>query len=374
MSTTKVNNSVTTITGKRANVVESELNDYESIYKVDFNFDADISNMNPEVLSEYINRVLGNHPYYIDVTNIIDIVVNDETNKVTIIVSSKEVGERLQEIDNNVIGINEVIEDDIDSNIYNYNNTNNKDLKLINQLYPKNQKYILEYETPEGKAKLYEYDFGGFNKAKSLYYDKHIVLNENKKRHFLRNTNDNPYYYDEYMNSEINYVDNVNGNNVNPNNPVNVKHLVNETPDLINMNLNNLNTINNSLPSMASSNEGIPSIASSNEGIPSMASSNNYLTTMSANDVNDVNDVNDELIIDEGLAKINELEGQLKKLENNNLNNVNNVNVNMNNAPKYLNYFIIFLILICVLAILFIVFNYIFRNTTPNVNNVNNLI
>ena len=26
--------------------------------------------MNPEVLSEYINRVLGNHPYNIDVSNI----------------------------------------------------------------------------------------------------------------------------------------------------------------------------------------------------------------------------------------------------------------------------------------------------------------
>ena len=178
MSTTKVINSVTSISGNnvttsadisnRNNVVISDLNDYESVYKVDFNFDADISNMNPEVLSEYINRVLGNHPYNIDVSNIIDIVVNEETNKVTIIVSSKEVEERLQEIDNNVIGINEVIEDDIDSNIYNYNNTNNKDLKLINQMYPENQKYILEYETPEGKSKLYEYDFGGFEKAKSL--------------------------------------------------------------------------------------------------------------------------------------------------------------------------------------------------------------
>ena len=43
------------------------------------------------------------------------------------------------------------------------------------------------------------------------------------------------------MNSEINYVDNVGNvnNNFNPNNHVNVKHLVNETPDIINMSVNN---------------------------------------------------------------------------------------------------------------------------------------
>ena len=51
-------------------------------------------------------------------------------------------------------------------------------------MYPENQKYILDYENSDGKSKLYEYDFGGFNKAKSLYYDKHVVLNENKKRHY----------------------------------------------------------------------------------------------------------------------------------------------------------------------------------------------
>ena len=130
MSNTKVNNnSVTTSSGNsittstdvsnRKNVVETELNDYESVYKVDFNFDADISNMNPEVLSEYINRVLGNHPYYIDVSNIVDIIVNEDTNKVTIIVSSKDVEERLQEIDDNTIAINEIVENDIDSTIYN---------------------------------------------------------------------------------------------------------------------------------------------------------------------------------------------------------------------------------------------------------------
>ena len=186
----------------RDNVEMSELKDYDSLYKVDFNFDTDVTNMSADVLSEYINRVLENHPYYIEVTNIVDIIVDKTTNKVTVIVSNKEVGDRLTEISNNPINLNQVIEEDINSNIYNYplNNSieNDKELELINDMY-EDKKYILEYKNPEGETKLYEYDFNGFNKAKALFYDKNVVLNGNKKRHFLKNSNDNPYYYDDYI-------------------------------------------------------------------------------------------------------------------------------------------------------------------------------
>ena len=38
----------------RPNVVNSNLNDYESLYKVDLNFDVDVKKLNPDVLTSYI--------------------------------------------------------------------------------------------------------------------------------------------------------------------------------------------------------------------------------------------------------------------------------------------------------------------------------
>ena len=45
-------------------------------------------------MSEYINRVL-NHPYYIDTNQIVDLIVNEETNQITVIVSSKDESDKL---------------------------------------------------------------------------------------------------------------------------------------------------------------------------------------------------------------------------------------------------------------------------------------
>ena len=51
-------------TQNRNEIVMSNLEDYETLYKVDLNFDADVSKLSPEVMTDYIVRVLANHPYY----------------------------------------------------------------------------------------------------------------------------------------------------------------------------------------------------------------------------------------------------------------------------------------------------------------------
>ena len=67
----------------------SNLKDYNTLYKVDLNFDTDISEVSEQVLTDYIVRVLANHPYYISVNNIIDVMVNEGTNTVTVVVSTE---------------------------------------------------------------------------------------------------------------------------------------------------------------------------------------------------------------------------------------------------------------------------------------------
>ena len=360
----------TSVNTNQNNVVMSELKDYDSLYKVDFNFDTDVTNMSADVLSEYINRVLANHPYYIEVTNIVDIIVDKKTNKVTVIVSNKEVGDRLTEISNNPINLNEVIEEDINSSIYNYplNNSveNDKELELINDMH-EDKKYILEYENSDGKTKLYEYDFNGYDKAKALYYDKHVVLNGNKKRHFLKNSNNNPYYYDDYMNSEINYV---NEQDIDPENPLNVKKkLYNRLPEN-NVSIENNNVLNNALQQH---NNVVHNINNDLQ--------NDYLE-LNGNNINNshMNNANANNSI---MNNANANNSIMNNANNSIINNANNNNLHMNNAntnvnnesKKYTNYIIIFFILICVLIIIFIIFNYIFRKkiNVSNVSNVNKL-
>ena len=56
-------------------------------------------------MSAYINRVLGNHPYYIDTNQIVDLIVNEETNQITVIVSSKDESDKLIELQLSLIHI-----------------------------------------------------------------------------------------------------------------------------------------------------------------------------------------------------------------------------------------------------------------------------
>ena len=77
-------------------------------------------------------------------------------------------------------------------------------MNLISASY-NDRKYIMETRNNDGRPVMYEYDFKGFKDSKNLFLEKSVMLNGNKYRHFLRNENDNPYFYDEYMNSEIVY-------------------------------------------------------------------------------------------------------------------------------------------------------------------------
>ena len=83
------------------NVYMAPLNDYEALFKIDLNFDTDVTDMNDTVLSDYITRVIQGHPYYVALDNVVDIIVDEDTNKVTLIVSNKAVGDHIVNTTNN---------------------------------------------------------------------------------------------------------------------------------------------------------------------------------------------------------------------------------------------------------------------------------
>ena len=95
-----MSNSTNSVNSNRNNIVKSNLEGYNTLYKIDLNFDSDITQMNNDVLSDYIVRVLGNHPYYVDVTNIVDLIVNENENTITVVVTDQEVQERILELTN----------------------------------------------------------------------------------------------------------------------------------------------------------------------------------------------------------------------------------------------------------------------------------
>ena len=182
------------------NVNKLPLTDYETLYKIELNFDADVSEMNDTVLTNYIAKVIQGHPYYVSIENVVDIIVEEESNKITLIISNREVGDHIVNTTNN--NANEI------NNMYNNdapvsNKTQDK-INLINANY-KDKKYILEHSDENGEPVMYEYEFKGFNKAKNLFREESVKLNGNKTRHFLRNDNGKPFFYDEYMNSQIEF-------------------------------------------------------------------------------------------------------------------------------------------------------------------------
>ena len=149
----------------RPNVVNSNLNDYESLYKVDLNFDVDVKKLNPDVLTSYIVRILNNHPYYVDVNNIVDILVNEEKNTVTVIVSTKEVQEQI------VGQTNKITLDNLNRQNAMVNKDVKNQLNLLSVQYG-DKKFVLETTNNDGKPRLYEYEFGGFKGAKNLFLKK----------------------------------------------------------------------------------------------------------------------------------------------------------------------------------------------------------
>lgn len=197
-NSSNVNNNVSN--GSNQDIYMAPLNDYEALYKIDLNFDADVSEMNDTVLSNYITRVIQGHPYYVSLDNVVDIIVDEDSNKITLIISNREVGDHIVNTTNN--NVNEI------NALYNNiapNTTNNAKLNLINAKY-KDKKYILETTNEKGEPIMYEYEFKGFRNAKSLYHDESIELNGNRTRHFLTNDMGKTYFYDEYMNSQINFT------------------------------------------------------------------------------------------------------------------------------------------------------------------------
>ena len=140
----------------------SNLNDYESLYKIDLNFDADIKNTDNQVLSDYIVRVLGNHPYYINMSQVVDLIVNEDENTITVVVDSKEVQDQILNVTNSdTVSVNSVNE-----NIAKFN----KSLKILNASVGK-RKYILETQNKDGNPQFYEYDLTGFGHAKNLFHE-----------------------------------------------------------------------------------------------------------------------------------------------------------------------------------------------------------
>ena len=330
-------------------IVMTDLNNYESLYKVDLNFDADISKMSPEIMTDYIVRVLANHPYYINVNNIVDVLVNEGSNTVTVVVSTRNVQEKIVNLTNNTAIINSVNEK---NNVISEETQEKINLVSANL---NNKKFILETTNNSGEPRMYEYEFSEFGKAKNLFIEKSVKLNGNKYRHFLRNENDNPYFYDEYMNSEIVYSPdnkinllerkinqiekNVYGNDFSPNNVNSVKTMFEHsienaaeipkpTYNVINNNINNINecmpinNINNILP--------INNMTMQvNNSIPNSNSINLNNLTLPINNIN-VNNLNN--INHNQLNNVNN--GNANQLNNvNNVNNVNNGNGNqLNNA------------------------------------------
>ena len=51
------------------------LNDYEALFKIDLNFDTNVSEMDETVLSNYIIPVIQGHPYYVSLDNVVDILL-----------------------------------------------------------------------------------------------------------------------------------------------------------------------------------------------------------------------------------------------------------------------------------------------------------
>jgi len=309
------------------NIVKSSLNDYESVYKIDLNFDTEVSGLTADVISAYVARVLANHPYYVDISQIVDIIVDEETNKITVVVSDKEVGERLNNLSNSTINLSDVAEQDI----YNYQDNSTEAMNNLNKMYTKDTKYILDYKNPEGETYLYEYDFGGFNKAQSLIYDKHVVLNGNKKRHFMRNSNDNPYYYDEYINSKLNYV---NSNDLkksnellNPNNPLNVKrNMHNTNVNDVAGSINDINNVSRAVNDINNLGGAVNDINNVTGAVNDIAGSINDVTGA----VNDINNVTGA--VNDIAGSINDVTGAV-----NDMNNVTGAVNDMNNVTGAVN-------------------------------------
>ena len=370
-------------TNNKNNIVVSNLNDYESVYKVDLNFDTNITGLDSDVMSKYINRVLGNHPYYIDTNQIVDLIVNEETNQVTVIVSSKDESDKLIEFQNNAVQLRSVVENDIDRSIYGYPEEEKLDLKKINEMYPDTKRYVLEHTNKDGKTQHFEYDFTGFEEAEKMYYNKNVELDGNKTRHFLKNNEGNPYYYNEDTNSSINYVNNndisidsgVYVNNVNLHNPGNVKRkLVNVIVDGENVNDNDNSYLNNENNDLMN-NDNLMNSENNLMNSENNLMSNNNLVNLIDNLNNEEPTVPTTTMLEEAVTvpTTTMLEEAATVPTTTMLEEAATVPTTTmleeSKTSKILNYAIVFLILLCVLGVILLAFNNILKHNNVLSNN-----
>ena len=371
-------------TNNKNNIVVSNLNDYESVYKVDLNFDTNITGLDSDVMSKYINRVLGNHPYYIDTNQIVDLIVNEETNQVTVIVSSKDESDKLIEFQNNAVQLRSVVENDIDRSIYGYPEEEKLDLKKINEMYPDTKRYVLEHTNKDGKTQHFEYDFTGFEEAEKMYYNKNVELDGNKTRHFLKNNEGNPYYYNEDTNSSINYVNNndisidsgVYVNNVNLHNPGNVKRkLVNVIVDGENVDDNDNSYLNNENNNLMNNDNNLMNSENNLMNSENNLMSNNNLVNLIDNLNNEEPTVPTTTMLEEAanVPTTTMLEEAATVPTTNMLEEAATVPTTTmleeSKTSKILNYAIVFLILLCVLGVILLAFNNILKHNNVLSNN-----
>lgn len=389
-----MSNSTNSVNSNRNNIVKSNLEGYNTLYKIDLNFDSDITKMNNDVLSDYIVRVLGNHPYYVDVTNIVDLIVNENENTITVVVTDKEVQERIVELTNKqTVSINSINENIAPK-------VNNESMKILNASI-NTRKYILEATNKDGNSQMYEYELTGFNNAKDLYHEETIDLNGNKKRHILRNDSGNPYFYDQYTNSKIEYsqdnkigflnqrltsLEKSLGHNFDPTNVNQFKDMVERIPlgkeslpTNPSLNYSNLNE-NNVLVPTVSTMSTIPQ-----RNLPVIG---NGLTTSVNDNIVNINNIVD-LNNDVSMITNNLSQNYNKMIEPNNLNNtpistsgsslnlLDNLNIseeeldkqlnsilneiNNNKTSKNYNTVIMVIIVVLVLILLIVIFNLIYK-------------
>ena len=386
------------VNSNRNNIVKSDLEGYNTLYKIDLNFDADITKMNNDVLSDYIVRVLGNHPYYVDVTNIVDLIVNENENTITVVVTDKEVQERIVRLTNNqTVSINSINENVAPK-------VNNQSMKILNASI-NTRKYILETTDNDGNPQMYEYDLTGFSHAKDLYHQDTMNLNGNKKRHILRNDNGNQYFYDEYTNSKIEYsqdnkigflnqrltsLEKSLGHSFDPKNINQFKDMVGRIPSgkesiptNPTLNYSNLNEANVLVPTVSTmSNTNVTMSTVPQRNLPIM---DNVTTAVSNNNVNMVTnfDNNSINIVQSNNLKTNPIStssASLNLLDNLNiseeeldrqLNNILN-EINNNKTSKNYNTVIMVIIVVLVLILLIVIFNLIYKKhkmTSPKLRN-----
>lgn len=411
------------VNSNRNNIVKSNLEGYNTLYKIDLNFDSDVTKMNNNVLSDYIVRVLGNHPYYVDVTNIVDLIVNENENTITVIVTDKEVQERILELTNKeTVSINSINENIAPK-------VNNKSMKILNASI-NSRKYILETSNNNGNPQMYEYELTGFDHAKDLYHEETMNLDGNKKRHLLRNDNGNPYFYDEYMDSKIEYTQDNKigflnqrltslekslGHEFDPQSVNQFKAMVNRIPSgresvptKPSLNYSNINESNNLIPTnptMSNINgngNGLGNGNGNENGLGNVTMSTipqrnlpiigNGLTTAVSNNMNDIKniDANNIAELNNNVVMTNNFEENVSKMiRQNNLNDIpiatsesslklidnlniseeeldkqlNNIlnEINNNKSSKNYNTIIMVIIVVLVLILLIVIFNLIYK-------------